>query len=292
MTRISVSELAYIELGVSNLADWQVFATDVLGLATKKDNESLLLKMDAEIWRIKAVETGEDDIRCAGFKVSDQPSMQAIAQQLQDSGFTVKDASDAEKAARGVDTLVSCEDPFGMRIELFVGDRTGSTPFISPQNVNGFVTGDQGLGHIVLFVADERAAVEFYQEGLGFRLSDHITMGPEGHQINLTFLHCNPRHHTLALAPVPVPKKLNHIMLEVTNLDDVGLGLDRATAQSTPISSSIGCHTNDKMVSFYMKTPSGFNIEYGFGGIEIDDATWQTTTYDRPSVWGHKGSLN
>jgi biphenyl-2,3-diol 1,2-dioxygenase len=117
-------------------------------------------------------------------------------------------------------------------------------------------------------------------------------MGPAGRQIKLTFLHCNPRHHTIALAPVPLPKKLNHIMLEVTSLDDVGFGLDRATAQSTNISSSIGCHTNDKMVSFYMKTPSGFDIEYGFGGIAIDDATWQTTTYDKPSIWGHKGNLN
>ncbi len=117
-------------------------------------------------------------------------------------------------------------------------------------------------------------------------------MGPKGRQINLTFLHCNPRHHSIALAPVPLPKKLNHIMLEVTSLDDVGFGLDRATAQSTPISSSIGCHTNDQMVSFYMQTPSGFDIEYGFGGLQIDDETWQTTSYDKPSIWGHKGNLN
>tara|TARA_R110002072_G_scaffold113986_4_gene243894 strand:+ start:12737 stop:13615 length:879 start_codon:yes stop_codon:yes gene_type:complete len=292
MTPTSVSELAYIELGVSNLSDWQRYATEVLGLAVEVKDQSLLLKMDQAIWRIKVVETGEDDIRCAGFEVNDQQSIQAITKQLAGIGYTVSEASAVEKAARGVDTLVSCEDPFGMRIELFSGDRSTELPFISPRDVKGFITGDQGLGHIVLFVADEQAAVDFYQKGLGFRLSDHITMGPEGHQINLTFLHCNARHHSLALAPVPIPKKLNHIMLEVTTLDDVGFGLDRANAESTPISSSIGCHTNDKMVSFYMKTPSGFDIEYGFGGIEIDDDTWQTTTYDKPSIWGHKGNLN
>jgi len=292
MTPTSVAELAYVELGVSSLADWQSYASDVLGLSVKVEDESLLLKMDTSIWRIKVVETGEDDIRCAGFKMADDASMHNMIEQLNNAGFAVTQASIAETAGRQVDSLISCQDPFGLRIELFVGDRSSELPFVSPQGVNGFVTGDQGLGHIVLFVADEQAAVEFYQKGLGFRLSDHITMGPKGHQFNLTFLHCNPRHHSLALAPVPLPKKLNHIMLEVTSLDDVGYGLDRATAQSTPISSSIGCHTNDQMVSFYMQTPSGFDIEYGFGGIQIDDETWQTTSYDKPSIWGHKGNLN
>lgn len=290
MTATSVSELAYIELGVSSLSEWQKYATAVLGLSAEVEDESLLLRMDNAIWRIKAVETGEDDIRCAGFKVTDQHSMQTIVQQIGKAGYSVTEASAAETSARGVDALMTCEDPFGLRIELFIGDRTSEKPFVSPQNVNGFVTGEQGLGHIVLFVADENAAVKFYQEGLGFRLSDHITMGPVGGQINLTFLHCNPRHHTIALAPVPLPRKLNHIMFELTSLDDVGFGLDRATEQSTPISSTIGCHTNDRMVSFYMKTPSGFDIEYGYGGIEIDDATWQTTTYDKPSIWGHKAT--
>ena len=289
---VSVSQLAYLELGVSSLQDWQSYAIEVLGLSTEIQDNALLLRMDDASWRIKALETGEDDLRCAGFQVASEAELAAIAQQLADLGIAVCEASETTTQDRGVEKLLYCEDPFGLRIEIFFGDRSSSEVFVSPKGVDGFVTGDQGLGHIVLFVADERAATNFYQNGLGFRLSDHITMGPEGRQINLTFLHCNPRHHTLALAPVPAPKKLNHIMLEVTSLNDVGFGLDRATDQGTPVSSTIGCHTNDKMVSFYMKTPSGFDIEYGFGGIEIDDSTWQTTTYDKPSIWGHKGNLN
>jgi 2,3-dihydroxybiphenyl 1,2-dioxygenase len=291
MHPVSVTELAYLELGVKDVSSWHTYASEVLGLSAKIENDSLLLKMDNTPWRLKVVGTGEDDIRCAGFKVNDN-ELHAITRRLVDMQVTVSDASESETIERGVDKLVYCEDPFGLRIELFVGERTTNEPFVSPQNVSGFVTGEQGLGHVVLFVPDEKAATEFYKKGLGFRLSDHITMGPEGHKITLTFLHCNARHHTLALAPVPLPKKLNHIMLQVNSIDDVGLGFDRATDQSTTISSSIGCHTNDKMVSFYMKTPSGFDIEYGYGGVEIDDATWETTTYDRPSIWGHKGNLN
>lgn len=292
MESVSVSELAYIELGVSDIASWHTYATEVLGLMVTTQDESRLLKMDSACWRIKIVNRGEDDICCAGFRVSDEEALQHITQQLVDMQIEVTQASTSEAAARGVDKLVSCEDPSGLRIELFIGDRTTNESFTSSQKVSGFVTGDQGLGHIVLFVADDQAAADFYQNGLGFLLSDHITMGPEGRQIKLTFLHCNPRHHTIALAPVPLPKKLNHIMLQVNTIDDVGHGFDRATEHSMPISSSLGCHTNDKMISFYMQTPSGFDIEYGYGGVEIDDTTWETTTYDRPSIWGHKGNLN
>ena len=292
MNTTSVSELAYIELGVTNIDAWKTYAIDVLGVSATTEQNSLLLKLDDSDWRMKIVATGEDDIRCAGFRVHDEEALQSIVHQLAKLKINVTEADSTETIARGVSRLIYCEDPFGLRIELFIGTRSSADQFTPPSNVSGFVTGDQGLGHIVLFVDDEAKAINFYQAGLGFLLSDNIVMGPEGSKLNLTFLHCNPRHHTLALVPAPVPKKLNHLMLQVNSIDDVGFGFDRATEHGTKISSSLGCHTNDKMISFYMETPSGFDIEYGYGGVEIDDSTWETTTYDRPSIWGHKGRLN
>jgi len=292
MSAISVSSLGYIELGVKDIAAWREYAGSVLGLKVTESEDGLMLQMDDKTWRIQLVQSEDDDILCAGFEVADEKMLGKICDRLSANGFEVCVADAIEKEARGVEHLFKCCDPDGLRIELFVGSRLAETAFVSPANVSDFVTDDKGLGHIVLFVSDQERADLFYQTGLGFLLSDHITMGPEGHQLKVTFLHCNSRHHTLAFAPVALPKKLNHIMLEVASLDDVGLGFDRAKHNQVPISSSLGCHTNDKMVSFYMKTPSGFDIEYGCGGIEIDDETWQTTTYDSPSIWGHKDNLN
>ena len=51
---------------------------------------------------------------------------------------------------------------------------------------------------------------------------------------------------------------------------------------------TLGRHTNDRMTSFYVRTPSGFEIEYGTGGLLVDDATWVVRPYDAGSVWGHK----
>jgi len=292
MAIASVTALGYLELGVKSLADWRSYAETVLGVGVYADGDALNLRYDSDIWRIRLVETGEDDIRCAGFQVASMEALHALGERLRSQGVPVSAVSPADTAARGVDHLLVCNDPFGLRVELYVGNRSTNESFTSPRNVSGFVTDGLGLGHMVIAVGDQEQAESFYMRGLGFLLSDHILLGPPDRQLKLTFLHCNPRHHSLAIAPVPSPKRLNHIMLQVATLDDVGSGLDSANKAGVHISSTLGKHTNDQMVSFYMRTPSGFDIEYGCAGIEIDDAIWQPATYHSGSFWGHKGALN
>src|SRR5437868_2906617 len=79
------------------------------------------------------------------------------------------------------------------------------------------------------------------------------------------------RHHSLAFMPGETPSGIVHLMVEVENADDVGLCLDRALRRKVPMSATLGRHVNDKMLSFYMKTPSGFDIEFGCEGLEVED---------------------
>ena len=143
--------------------------------------------------------------------------------------------------------------------------------------------------HFVLGCADSAARLEFYQNQLGFRLSDVISVkiNPEL-TLQLTFLHVNERHHTLALAGTPMRKRIDHFMLEVGDIEDVGLAHDRMRSLNIPIARSLGQHPNDGMFSFYAETPSGFLMEFGSGGIKINDDNWQTAEYSTTSTWGHK----
>jgi 2,3-dihydroxybiphenyl 1,2-dioxygenase len=193
-------------------------------------------------------------------------------------------------AERGVLDLISCQDPDGLAVEVFYGPTLRTeTPFVSPAGVTAFVTGDQGLGHVVLSTKDMAASRRFYQDILGFRLSDVIRMraGPQ-FSFDMEFFHCNPRHHTLALMPVPTPKRLHHFMIQTPTIDAVGFALERANAARAAITASLGRHTNDHMISFYSRTPAGFEVEFGYGALEVDDATWRVTRHDKPSSWGHK----
>ena len=146
----------------------------------------------------------------------------------------------------------------------------------------GFRTGAEGMGHVVLMVADFEAALAFYQDLLGFEITDYMR-APK-----ICFLHVNARHHSLALFESP-RQGLHHLLVELYSLDDVGQGYDIARAADR-VKVTLGRHYNDYMTSFYMQTPSNFLIEYGWGGREVDVATWQPIEMSTlASFWGHEG---
>jgi 2,3-dihydroxybiphenyl 1,2-dioxygenase len=151
------------------------------------------------------------------------------------------------------------------------------------------VAGAPGCGHVVLAVDDYEASLRFYRDGLGLLISDFIEleMGPAG-RTTVAFLHSGPRHHSLAIAQFAAPRRLHHFILQLRQLDDVGTAFDLCQDRRIPIAASLGRHTNDLMTSFYIVTPSGFQVEYGHGGREIDDAAWDVQTHHAASLWGHR----
>ena len=220
--------------------------------------------------------------------MADASALDAIAAQLVAGGVEVKAGTRDEAAQRRVVDLVKCVDPSGIETEIYYGHPVDSRPYQPSRAGSGFKTAGEGLGHILVHVPDLDASVRFYRDLLGFRVSDFTTIATPNGPLRLAFLHCNPRHHSIALIGNPGPKRLNHIMFESNELMDVGIGRDACLAHGLPIVIDLGCHMNDRMVSFYVGSPSGFALEYGWGARTIDDATWQIEHYDSiDSLWGH-----
>ena len=285
--------LGYLGLAVKEPDAWSAFATGVLGLMPEERTEdrgaATRFRLDDQAWRI-AIEPGEDDdVAYLGFEVAGAAELAEFARRIEAAGAGVVEGDPALLAGRGVLGLISTHDPDGLRVEIFYGptQRT-ETPFVSPAGVPGFITGEQGLGHVVISTRHIDAARRFYQDLLGFRLSDIIRMGAAPRTFEMEFFHCNPRHHTLALIPFAMPRRLHHFMIQAPTLDAVGFALERAQAAGTPIAATLGRHTNDHMVSFYARTPSGFEVEFGFGAREVDEATWRVMRHDKGSSWGHQ----
>lgn len=159
---------------------------------------------------------------------------------------------------------------------------------------DGFVTDDLGIGHILPVSKDYAAGVRWYQDVLGLRYSDRIRQEiAPGIFADATFFHsATGRHHSLATGQFPSPKRLNHLMLEFRDMNDVGLACDRAKKAGIPIVLELGHHPNDRMFSFYMRTPSGFGMELGHGGVVIKDGEWEPQLYDVMSDWGHARNMN
>ncbi len=282
-----ISQLGYLAFEVSDLAAWETFAVDVLGLqVARRWDGGLALRMDGHAQRFFVTTGPADDLAAMGWEVADEAALTAVIARLIAAGHEVHEATGEETAARQVVRMVSVRDPAGTRVEISFGPTLAPDRFVSKLAPSGFVADEHGLGHLVCSAPDPAATAAFYQDLLGFKLSDRIVCEFYGYPVDITFLHTNPRHHSLAFGGAQ-PKRLHHFLLEVRSLDDVGAGLDRAVAAGVRIAQMIGRHPNDRMVSFYAFTPSGFQFEYGWGGRLVDDATWEPTVHDRVSEWGH-----
>lgn len=245
---------------------------------------SCYLKLDRRQWRLAVHPGAAPGLAYLGFELRTERDLDRQIEELVDAKIEVREGSQAERDARGVDRLAVVQDPFGHRLELFQGPIIDG-PFVSPTGIT-FETGSLGMGHAVLFVADVEAALAFYRGVLGFQRSDYMVFGPENRGIH--FLRCTPRHHSLALLQIGPPSGLQHLMFEATSLDGVGRALDRALQAGVPISSGLGRHRNDGILSFYMHGPSGFDVEIGWGGVLCGD-DWSERQFAGGDDWGHHG---
>jgi 2,3-dihydroxybiphenyl 1,2-dioxygenase len=285
MEKVRVTELGYLGLNVSDLGAWRAYAADLLGMEFVEEDGGARLRMDYWHNRLVLHRGDADDLSYAGFRLSGPETFQAMQRQLSDLGVSFEVASDEAAQERHVLELLRLEDPAGVPIELFHGPQVDiHAPFRPGRAMHGkFLTGDQGLGHIVVRDRGANASARFYREALGMAGSIEGRLQVGEHRFDMMFMHCNARGHTVGFGVPGVEKRLQHFMIEVDSLDDVGLAYDLARERKAPIVMGLGRHGNDKMVSFYMQTPSGFLCEYGWGG----GPSFAQSEYNaRGNIWG------
>lgn len=282
-----IESLAYVGFTSPNAEEWRTFGPEVLGLQVTDDgpDAAVRLRNDAKAWRIAIAPGATDDLAHIGWAVDGAAGLAAATERLIAAGVEVVAGDVDLAAARSVEAIAWFVDPFGFRHELIWGQADATEPFTPGRPMDGrFVTGTGGLGHIVLIVPDLDAATDFYLGTLGFEHSDDIDMG-----LYVRFAHCNPRHHTLAFSAVPGMVGVHHLMVEVEHEADVERALAIVGERDLPLAMTLGKHTNDEMYSFYVRTPSGFEIEYGSGGRLIDTTKpWTPEQFDAMSQWGHE----
>jgi 2,3-dihydroxybiphenyl 1,2-dioxygenase len=276
--------LGYAGFGSAALDDWRQFGTGLVGLQAVERSSSLLaFRMDDRKQRIVIDRAMPEGARFFGWEVADAAALDALAARLEQAEVDVTAEPQTLADARRVRGLISFHDPAGNRLEAFYGPEIDDTPFRPGRSISGFRTGPLGLGHAVLTVENIDAVMPFYVDLLGFGLSDYMQK-----PFRAYFFHINARHHSLALIETG-RNGMHHLMVELFSLDDVGQSHDVALSQADRIGVTLGRHTNDLMTSFYVKTPSSFMVECGWGGREIEPSTWRPfELQDGPSLWGHE----
>ncbi|MBV4396530.1 VOC family protein [Advenella alkanexedens] len=280
-----ITSLAYFGATSPDYKEWESFGPSILGceLVEPGPDGAVCLRFDEMAYRV-AIHPGEENgVAYVGWETTGIEGAGQVVARLEAYGIKAKRASEDEAAVRKVIGFYWFIDPAGIRHELIWGHMRSKTSFHPGRAMSGFRTGDQGLGHVVFAVPDLEQNDRFYRDVLGFKLSDTVDMPP----IYAFFYHVNGRHHSLAVARAPGDKAaFLHLMIETRSLDDVGAGLDLCLKHDIPITRTLGCHTNDRMVSFYLQSPANFRIEYGWGGEDVDDLC-APRYYDQTSSWGH-----
>jgi 2,3-dihydroxybiphenyl 1,2-dioxygenase len=282
--------LGYVGVRAADLAEWRAYGTRHLGLQLiDKSSGSLAFRMDDRRQRIvveaEAACDRDRGIKLLGWEMADAAALDAVAARLDSAGVRVERGSRALADERRVADLIVTADPLGTRLELFHGAEVAEEAFTPGRNISGFRTGPLGVGHAVFTAERIDPAVAFYRDVLGFGFSDYYDK-----PFRARFFHVNARHHSLALIETG-KTTVHHLMMELYSLDDVGQGLDLAMTEEGRLAVTLGRHAGDNMTSFYTHTPSGFMVEYGWGGKAIDPATWVATERTiGPSLWGHERS--
>lgn len=287
MSDVAVTELGYMGISVSNASAWKEYVRDVVGMELVDEGESdrFYLRMDSWHHRI-AVHVGDsDDLEYLGWRVDGPEELEAMAAKLEAAGYSFRVGTEAEAAERRVLGLLKLADPGGNPTEIFWGpEHTLGRPFHPGRPMYGrFVTGDQGLGHCLLRQDDDAAAYKFYSTlGLRGGVEYHLPL-PDGGVGKPIFMHCNDRQHSVAFGLGPMQKRINHLMIEYTELDDLGIAHDLVRQRQIPVAMQLGKHSNDKALTFYHACPSGWLWELGWGGGKAV----RQQSYYKADVFGH-----
>jgi 2,3-dihydroxybiphenyl 1,2-dioxygenase len=283
---MELQSLGYVGIRARNVEDWAAFGTRFLGMQlVDRSRSTLTFRMDDRRQRVVVHADGGEGAAFFGWDVPDARALDGLAARLESAGVRVQRMPNTVADERRVKELIRFNDPVGNVLEAFYGAEIATDPFRPGRAISGFRTGPLGMGHVVMNVVRVDQVLPFYQDLLGFRLSDY-TLRP----FKAYFLHVNPRHHSFAVIETGT-NSVHHMMVELFMLDDVGQAYDVALGEEGRIATTFGRHSNDFMTSFYAHTPSGFFVEYGWGGRSIDPATHAPVEMTcGPSLWGHDRS--
>jgi 2,3-dihydroxybiphenyl 1,2-dioxygenase len=285
--------LGYLLAESQRLDEWRRFARDGLGVHADEPQAGVLaLRIDRHARRIIVRRGPAEDVIALGWQLDSEQALQLALDRLQARGIPVQEGSGDAAASRGVERFWGFDGPKRLRIELFTQPVCSEAPL--DMQASGFVTGAQGMGHFAISTREPEAMLKFFQDVFDARISDYIDDRFNGIDLDLAFLRLNARHHSIAVAATrgkrmdPLRTRIHHLNLQCKCLDDVTQAYRRMRDLGFVIANGIGQHPNDRELSFYVASPSGFEIELGWNPIEVtDEASWQPVRYRGTSLWGH-----
>jgi 2,3-dihydroxybiphenyl 1,2-dioxygenase len=284
--------LGYIVIETDRFADWRRFGHDAIGMHLDEALRDVMrFRLDDNECRFLLQRGPAEDVTALGWHIDDHRTFDEILTRVTRHGVPIQEGTAEEAALRGVERLMRFPGPNGLAQEIFVRARRSDTPDMAVRG--GFVTGEGGIGHVALTSKKPHQVRGYYNTVFDARLTDYIDETISGLKFKIRFLRVNQRHHSVAIAAVnrlpinPIRTRVQHLNVQVAELDDMTASFQRVRELGFHLALAVGQHTNDKELSYYAMTPSGFEWEVGWNPIVVDEKTWEPSTHQGISIWGH-----
>ena len=285
--------LGYLVVETQKFTDWRRFGRDAIGMHVDDiERDAMRFRLDDHTCRFLLQRGPAEDVTTLGWQVDDHRTFDEILARVTRHGVPVTEGTAEDAELRGVQRLVRFPGPNGLAQELFTGPRRHDAPLDMAVR-GGFVTGEAGIGHVAVTSTKPRLMHGYYDTVFDARLTDFIDETISGLKFKIRFLRVNQRHHSIAIAAVnrmpinPIRTRVQHVNIQVADLDDMTASYQRVEDLGFQLALAVGQHTNDRELSYYAITPSGFEWEVGWNPIVVDEKTWEPTTYQGISIWGH-----
>lgn len=288
--------LGYVVVESQRLTQWHRFGADAIGLHVDElSRDQLRFRLDDHECRFLVQQGPAEDLMALGWQVDDHETFDRIVSRVTNRGVPIAEGTTEEAALRGVERLWRFAGPKGIAQEIFTSPITTPKPLRMASS--GFVTGEPGMGHVAITSRDPSGIHAYFNTVFDSRLSDFIDENIGGMKLKIRFLRVNERHHSVAVANVrglpidPIRTRVQHVNIQAATLEDMVQAYERVRNLGFEMAWSIGQHTNDRELSFYCVTPSGFELELGWNPISITpelESAWKVATHQGISIWGHQ----
>lgn len=266
MRPFPVTHLRSVEMGTPDVDASERFYVDAWGLAVAaRDNGVVYLRGTGDDHHVLALhQHPQPEILSVTFRVGTEQDLDSLADAVVARGGLLLQPRRSDQGPAGGDIL-KLSTPEGYIFQFVCNDARRDGARTARDHA-------LRLAHVNLNCRDIGATQSFFEEALGFCLTDRSGM--------MSFLRCNDDHHAVVLADSGVDG-MNHIAFLMPDLESVMRGAGRMIDHRYPIGWGVGRHGPGDNVFAYFVDPFGFVIEHTAEVLQVDDSY----VVKRPADW-------
>jgi len=281
---IQVKKLGHATFKTPDMQRAIDYWTQVIGLSVVERNQQravLATKFGEEAIALEIGDSGE--LLRVAFQVAPGTDLGELQKALAKHGVKSEPRSDISP---GVAKAITFTDPKGTLIDIYAEYK-----FPEDDGKQSIITLLK-LGHVAYRVHDAQAAVKFYTDVLGFRVSDW-------RQNTFAFLRCGVDHHSINFLQ-DEEQRLHHFAFEVRDWAEIHKASDFLGKHDIHLVWGPGRHNIGHNIAIYHMNPDRARVEFYTEMDQMVDEDlgyfaprpWHGDRPQRPKVWGKETLRN